>query len=348
MKKTRVMIVEDSAVVRALLAYNIGRDPRLEVCATASSAEEALETLEQLSPDVIAMDIRLPGMNGLDATRQIMSKKPIPIVVVAASVDSGRWNTTAMEALRAGALTILEKPVGVTHADYGHLAERLCTQLVIMSQVGLVQQHSRRLQPASRIPCTPRPDPGVYKILGLVSSTGGPRALVQLLGALGSSFPLPILLVQHMTGSFLAGFAAWLENACPFPVTVVNDSCIPLARAVYLAPAERHLCLDNGRLRLDAGDPISFQRPSGTVLFQSMAHDLGAQALGVLLTGMGDDGAAGLLDIRRSGGYTIAEDESTAAVYGMPGAAVGIGAVCESLPLPAIAGRVSDGVSYKH
>jgi two-component system chemotaxis response regulator CheB len=353
MKKTRVMIVEDSAVVRALLAYNIGRDPRLEVCATASSAEDALEMLEQLSPDVIAMDIRLPGMNGLDATRQIMSKRPIPIVVVAASVDSGRWNTTAMEALRAGALTILEKPVGTTNADYDHLAERLCTQLVIMSQVGLVQQHSRRAQPANgRIPCAPRPDPGsnpaLYKVLGLVSSTGGPRALVQLLGALGSSFPLPILLVQHMTGSFLAGFAAWLENSCPFTVTVVNDGCIPVARAVYLAPAERHLCLDNGRLRLDAGDPISFQRPSGTVLFQSMAQDLGAQALGVLLTGMGDDGAAGLLDIRRSGGYTIAEDESTAAVYGMPGAAVGIGAVCESLPLPAIAGRVSELVSYKH
>jgi two-component system chemotaxis response regulator CheB len=156
---------------------------------------------------------------------------------------------------------------------------------------------------------------------------------------------LPILLVQHMTASFLEGFASWLETVCPFPVTVVNDGCIPVARVVHLAPGERHLRLDAGRLWLDAGVPVSFQRPSGTVLFQSMARDLGAAALGVLLTGMGDDGAAGLLDIRRSDGYTIAEDASTAVVYGMPAAAVRMGAVCESLPLPAIGARVLELVS---
>src|ERR1700719_2955457 len=140
MKKVLVMIVEDSAVVRALLEYTIESDPRLEVCAMAASAEDALKILEQLSPDVIAMDIQLPGMDGLEATRRIMSNRPVPIVVVAASVESGRWNTTPMEALRAGALTVLEKPMGTTSADYDALAERLCTQLVIMSQVKLVRQ----------------------------------------------------------------------------------------------------------------------------------------------------------------------------------------------------------------
>src|SRR5277367_6230933 len=144
MKKTRVMIVEDSPVVRALLEYSIGRDPRLEVCATAASAEDALAMLAHLSPDVIAMDIWLPGIDGLEATRRIMSRRPIPIVVVAASVASQKWNVTAMEALRAGALTILEKPVGTTNADYESLAERLCTQLVIMSQVKLVRQNGNR------------------------------------------------------------------------------------------------------------------------------------------------------------------------------------------------------------
>jgi two-component system, chemotaxis family, protein-glutamate methylesterase/glutaminase len=173
-----------------------------------------------------------------------------------------------------------------------------------------------------------------------VCSTGGPSALVQLLGALGPAFPLPILLVQHMTAGFLDGFASWLETVCPFSVKVVTDGCIPVARAVHMAPAERHLQLAAGRLRLDAGNPISFQRPSGTVLFQSMAQDLRANSFGILLTGIGNDGASGLLDIRRSGGYTIAEDESTAVVYGMPAAAVQMGAVCESLPLPAIAARV--------
>jgi two-component system chemotaxis response regulator CheB len=347
MKKIRVMIVEDSAVVRALLEYSIGRDPRLEVCAASASAEDALGIIEQLSPDVIAMDIRLPGMDGLEATRRIMSKKPVPIVVVAASVESTKWNATAMEALRAGALAVLEKPVGTTNADYEALAERLCTQLVIMSQVKLVRQHSNR-EPHSAKGRSPLPrngGPGKFKMLGIVCSTGGPPALVQLLGALGPAFPLPILLVQHMTASFLEGFASWLDELCPFSVTLVNDGCIPVARALHMAPAERHLRLNAGRLRLDTGDPISFQRPSGTALLQSMARDLGAGALGVLLTGMGEDGASGLLDIRRSGGYTIAEDESTAVVYGMPAAAVRMGAVCESLPLPAIAPRVLELVS---
>jgi two-component system chemotaxis response regulator CheB len=347
MKKIRVMIVEDSAVVSALLEYCIGRDPRLEVSATAASAEEALGMLERRSPDVIgpdviAMDIRLPGMDGLEATRRIMSRNPVPIVVVAASMESGKWNTIPMEALRAGALTVLEKPAGTTNADYQRLAERLCTQLVIMSQVKLVRRNGRCNFPAADGWTPPAwiGPAGRFRMLGITCSTGGPQALVQLLGALGEAFPLPILLVQHMTASFIQGFAAWLESVCPFRARVVKDGSIPVAGTVHMAPADRHLRLDSGRLRLEAGVPISFQCPSGTVLFQSMARDLGAAALGVLLTGMGDDGALGLLDIRRAGGYTIAEDESTAVVYGMPGAAVRIQAVWESLPLPAIAARV--------
>jgi len=344
MKKIRVMIVEDSPVVRALLEYSIGRDPRLEVCATAGSAEDAMRILEHLSPDIIAMDIRLPGMDGLEATRRIMSTNPIPIVVVAASIESGKWNTTPMEALRAGALTVLEKPTGTTNADYEALAERLCTQLVIMSQVKLVRQHDNRETHAAggRIHRSACGGPGALKMLVIVCSTGGPAALIQLLGRLGANFPLPVLLVQHMTASFVESFASWLQSVNPLAVKVVNDACVPVAGAVYVASAERHLRLDAGRLWLDPADPISFQRPSGTLMFHSMAHDLGPAALGVLLTGMGDDGASGLLDIRRSGGYTIAEDESTAVVYGMPAAAVRMGAVCESLPLPAIAPRILD------
>jgi two-component system chemotaxis response regulator CheB len=350
MKKIRVMIVEDSAVVRALLEYSIGRDPRLEVCATAANAEDCLRILERLTPDVIAMDIRLPGMDGLEATWRIMSRMPIPIVVVAASVESKKWNTIAIEALRAGALTVLEKPVGTTNADYEALAERLCTQLAIMSQVKLVRRHGTNKPRVAEdhLPSTRNGGPGAFKMLGIACSTGGPAALVQLLGALGPAFPLPILLVQHMTASFLEGFAAWLVTVSPFTATIVKDGYLPVAGTLHMAPAERHLRLDTGRLRLDAGDPISFQRPSGTALFQSMAQDLGADALGVLLTGMGEDGAAGLLDIRRSGGYTIAEDESTAVVYGMPAAAVRMGAACECLPLPAIGARVLELVSCKN
>jgi two-component system chemotaxis response regulator CheB len=349
MKKIRVMIVEDSPVVSALLEYSIGRDPRLEVCAVAESAEGALGMLERISPDVIAMDIRLPGIDGLEATRRIMSQKPVPIVVVAAAMELGKWNTIPMEALRAGALAVLEKPGGTSSAEYAGLAERLCTQLAIMSEVKLVRRNGNRQRHVTRghIPRSGSGGPGIFQMLGIVCSTGGPCALTQLLAGLGPAFPLPILLVQHMTASFLKGFASWLGGVCPFSVTVVEDGCFPVPGALHMAPADRHLRLDAGRLRLDAGDPISFQRPSGTVLFQSMARDLGADALGVLLTGMGNDGASGLLDIRRAGGYTIAEDESTAVVYGMPAAAVEMGAVCESLPLPSIAAKVLELVGTK-
>ena len=342
MSKIQVMIVEDSAVVRALLEHIIGGDPRLEVCATAASGEHALQLLGELSPDVIAMDIRLPGMDGIECTQRIMRSKPVPIVVVAGTTEAGKCNSLPMEALRAGALTLIEKPAATTHASYNALAERLCTQLAIMSEVIVIRQHARR-DSASETGCPTgvrKAGIGPFKMLGIACSTGGPSALLQLLASLGPAFPLPILLVQHMTASFVEGFASWLNVVCPFAVTVIQDGCIPVAQAVHMAPADRHLRLEAGRLRVDTGDPVSFQRPSGTILFQSMAKHLGADALGVVLTGMGDDGALGLLNLREAGGYTLAEDESSAVVYGMPAAAVRLGAVCESLPLSAVAPRI--------
>jgi two-component system, chemotaxis family, protein-glutamate methylesterase/glutaminase len=176
--------------------------------------------------------------------------------------------------------------------------------------------------------------------VGMVASTGGPNALAKVLGGLPPDFPLPILVVQHMTASFLEGFAAWLGTVSSLPVELARAGGTPEAGRVYVAPGDRHLCLRAGQLFLDAGTPVSAQRPSGTVLFQSMARSVGSAALGVLLTGMGEDGAEGLREIRRAGGYTIAEDESTAVVYGMPAAAAQLAAVSESLPLHAIAPRL--------
>jgi len=346
MPKIRVMIVEDSKVAREFLQFLIEQDVRLEVVAAVESAEEALRILHQASPDVISMDIRLPGMNGFEATRQIMCEKPTPIVVVSASVEAEDLKIS-MNALRAGALSVVEKPVGMTHQDYQAMADRLRRQLVLMSEVKVVRQR-RRPEPGAQGPLPasagrgrlPDSQVGPFRMVGIVASTGGPAALQTLLAALGSDFPLPLLLVQHIADGFLEGFRSWLDGICSLQVLVAEDRTRPEPGRVYLAPADRHLRLAGGQLRLDSGPMVCTQRPSGTILFRSMAESLGPGALAVLLTGMGEDGAQGMQDIRHAGGYTIAEDESTAVVYGMPAAAVRLGGVCESLPIDQIGGRL--------
>ena len=246
-------------------------------------------------------------------------------------------------------LAVVEKPVGVNHRDYEAMAGRLCSQLAVMSQVKVVRQRlSRRPRPdPNQVPgerpvvgCSTRPDARQYALLGIVASTGGPAAVQKLLAALGPRFPLPIALVQHMSVGFLGGFVSWLESACPFRVMIAEEGTKPVPGIVHVAPADRHLQLKDGGWHLGTGQPVSSQRPSGTVLFRSLAQSLGPRSLGVLLTGMGDDGAAGLKELYEAGGYTVAEHESTAVVYGMPAAAVRLGAVCESLPLGQIGPRL--------
>jgi two-component system chemotaxis response regulator CheB len=179
-----------------------------------------------------------------------------------------------------------------------------------------------------------------FQVVGIGASTGGPNAVVQVLTDLGASFPSPILLVQHIMPAFQGGFVTWLENVTPFKVVVGRHGEALLPGTVYLSPPDSHLQLLGDRIHLTKDSPVSNQRPSATVMFRSLARNVGAGALGILLTGMGDDGADGLVELRQAGGYTIAEDESTAVVYGMPKAAVDRGGACECLPLSEIGHRV--------
>lgn len=344
MPKVRVLLVEDSAVVRELLTHIVASDPRLEVAAAVESAEEALRILPSLRPDVISMDIRLPGMNGLQATQRIMAEQPTPIVVIAGSVHSDDLNI-AMNALKAGALSVVEKPHGLSHENYSAEASRICTQLYIMSDVTVIRQRRPPVQPVAPVaPFPTRPashgSGGSRVLVGVVASTGGPNALVQLLQGLGPEFELPIAVVQHISPGFHRGFVEWLNGVAPQTVCVAEHGAIPQPRTVYVAPPDQHLEFGKERFRLDRSPPLKLQRPSGTRLFASMAASLGGRAIGVLLTGMGDDGADGLVALRHAGGYTLAEDASTCVVYGMPAAAVERGGVIESLPLGAIAPRL--------
>ncbi|WP_262270366.1 MULTISPECIES: chemotaxis-specific protein-glutamate methyltransferase CheB [Microvirga] len=342
--RIRVMVVEDSLVVRQLLVHIIASDPRLVVAAAVGSAEEALREIGRVQPDVVSMDIRLPGMDGLEATRRIMSEHPTPIVVIADSIEDSSLKIS-MNALRAGALTVVEKPVGLSSDGYAGIASTICTQLYIMSQVPVVRQRSfapwRERSTASAPGRDPEWSAMRPSIMGIAASTGGPPALAKVLGALPEDFPLPILLVQHMGAPFMEGFASWLNGLMPLKVRLAQDQEIPTAGHVYVAPGDRHLLLSPaGTLRVSVEPPLGNQRPSATMLFRSMARSAGRRGLGVILTGMGEDGAQGLVELRQAGGYGLAEDESTAVVYGMPAAAARMGGANVSLPLDLIAPRI--------
>jgi two-component system chemotaxis response regulator CheB len=334
------MVVEDSLVIQGLLRMIIEADPRLEVCAVCPSGEAAIAALSDVDPDVISMDIRLPGMDGLEATRIIMSRSPKPIVVIADAVEDASLRIS-MNALRSGALSVVEKPAGFGHAHHAEIADTICTQLYIMSQVPVIRQRPPRPRAALPGPVfgAARGRPGsTPSIAAIVASTGGPAAIARVLGALPADLPIPILVVQHMGAAFMPGFAAWLDGIVPMRVGIAVAGETPMPGRVYIAPGDQHLTLaPDGTLRLGREPPVNSQRPSGTVLFQSLAQLCGPRGLGVLLTGMGEDGAEGLLAMRRSGALTLTEDDTTAVVYGMPQAAVKLGASLLSLPLDSIA-----------
>lgn len=339
-KPVRVMIVEDSLVVRQLLAHIVGRDRRFVVAAAVASAEEALAELSRVKPDVISMDIRLPGMDGLEATARIMSEQPTPIVVIADAVEDASLKIS-MNALRAGALTVVEKPAGLGSGDYERIAETITTQLYIMSSVPVIRRRSIGGDVRVGPPVEANDTDGRIAYLALAASTGGPPALAKVLDALPADFGVPVFVVQHMGAPFMEGFAGWLDGLSPLRVGLAVHGETAQPGRVYVAPGDRHLAVAaGGVMRLTADPPIASQRPSATVLFQSLARHAGAQTLGVVLTGMGDDGASGLLDLRRAGGHTIAEHESTAVVYGMPAAAVNLRAAKEILPLDLIGARI--------
>ena len=339
MNKVKVLIVEDSPVVQRLLAHVIGSDPRLEVVGIAVDAEDAMGKIGALMPDIVTMDIRLPRMNGFEATRWIMTENPLPIVVVASNIDDKALDIS-MNALRAGALTVVEKPVGLSRDDYQAMAAHLCTQLVIMSQIRVVRQRRRERE---RVPA-PAPVPRICipELVAVVASTGGPGALARIFGALPKDFRLPVAVVQHIGAPFVAGFTHWLASVSALPVQLASNMAPIVPGMVHVAPGDAHLTVMNGSFRVDGGPLVQGQRPSGDVLFDSVAAAYGPRAVGVLLTGMGEDGARGLALMRRAGSHTIAEAQSTAVIWGMPGAAVSMGAAVEQLPLDAIAARLTE------
>ena len=360
----RVLIVEDSATSRLLLRHILESDPEIQVVGMAANGLDGVRLALALKPDLITMDIRMPVMDGFEATRRIMEEQATPIVVISSSVEDSELMIT-FNAIRAGALEVIEKPRGGDHGDFQLIREQLITTVKLMSAVKVIHRYrpsSTAPQPTSsrrpevwRLPSVARARLRALSaprrrlsLLAVGASTGVPAALNILLKALPADFPLPIVAVQHMAIGFTAGLVSWLQLECPLPIKQADDGERIRGRCVYFAPDDTHLEVSSrGVLGLSKAPPVSHVRPSATVLFESVARVYGPEAIGVLLTGMGEDGAKGLKEMHDRGSPTLAQDEATSAVYGMPKVAAELGAVDRVLPIgqigPAIAALVGGG-----
>jgi two-component system chemotaxis response regulator CheB len=342
----RVLVVDDSQVARRLLAQVLGRDAGLEIVGEASSGTEALWLAERLRPDVITMDVQMPGMDGLETTRRIMERHPAPIVVVSGGHDPGDL-AQSVRALDAGALAALRKPRGPSDPGFVAEAAELVRTVKLMAEVKVFRRRPGAVPAAgSRAgPVLGGADPATRRRAELVAvgaSTGGPAALAAILRALPAAVPVPILVVQHITPGFDAALATWLDETTPPRVRLAADGQALGAGEVTIAPAGTHLGLSGAaRVELSSTPPVTGHRPSATHLFASVARVYGPRALGVILTGMGGDGAAGLLALRRAGGTVLAQDEASCVVPGMPAAAIAAGAVDEVVPLENLAARIA-------
>lgn len=340
--KTRVLVVEDSLTVRRRICEVLTDDPEIELVGEAGDGKEAIELCRDRRPDVVTMDMILPVMSGLAATEYIMAHCPTPILVVSSSFNRGELFKT-YDALAAGAVDVLEKPTGTE--PEGVWERNLLSQVKMAARIRVITHPRLRLTNLTRPPAGPLAPAVVARtperpcaVLAIGASTGGPAAIVEVLGGLPISVRRPILLVLHISEPFGTAFADWLDRQTGWRVAYPQDgdAVASLGGRVAMAPPGRHLIVRDGKLRLTRDPERHFCRPSVDVLFESVAGEYGRTAAAVLLTGMGKDGAAGLLDIRRAGGLTIAQDEASSVVYGMPREAAMLGAAEHVLPLKAI------------
>jgi two-component system, chemotaxis family, protein-glutamate methylesterase/glutaminase len=343
MAKVRVLVVEDSVTVRRHLCDVVAADPGLELVGEASDGKSAIELCQARRPDVVTMDMMLPVMTGLGATEYIMAHCPTPILVVSSSTNRGELFKT-YEALAAGAVDVLEKPAG--GEPDGHWEARFVAAIKLTSRIRVITHLRARLSFSPRSHSSPSPSSSSSpsataprtQLVAIGASTGGPAAIIEVLRALPASFPLPILFVLHINEPFGTAFADWLDGQTGLRVAYARDGQAigDAGGRVMMAPPDHHLSVQSGRLHLSRQAERHSCRPSVDVLFESVAREYGAAAAACLMTGMGRDGAAGLLAIREAGGVTIAQDEATSVVYGMPREAVLLGAVARSLPLQEI------------
>ncbi len=350
LKRIRVLIVDDSLFMRAAIAKALAAGP-FEVVGQAKDGNDALQQIVKLQPDVVTMDFNMPGMNGADTVRLVMQQRPTPVVMFSAHTKQGAKET--FDALAAGAVDFVTKPAGEVSVDLSKISEELIRKLIAASQAkpraalpparpsGQMSATGipRTTLPGMRMPTAPTTMPGGLPRLCVIGiSTGGPAALSELVPALSADLRLAIVVVQHMPAGFTGPLAERLDAASKVTVREAQPGMRPLPGTVLIAPGDRHLEFEaQGMVALTDGPMVNGCRPAADVTMMSAAKIYGRRALAVVMTGMGKDGAAGALAIKRAEGKTLAQDQATSVIYGMPRAAIDMGAIDEVAPLSEIA-----------
>ncbi len=335
MTKIRVLIVDDSAMVRRLLSEALARDPSIEVVGTAQDPYVAKDKINQLKPDVLTLDVEMPRMHGLTFLKLLLEQRPMPVVMVSSLTEQGA--DTTLQALDLGAVDFVTKPKLDITQGLGELMPELVAKVKAAARVKIKKRSGT---PEGPKPPVPRLGKTTHKIIALGASTGGTEALRDVLAAFPADCPGTVI-VQHMPEHFTRAFAKRCNDAAALEVSEAKDGDRVIPGRALIAPGNRHMrLLRQGAeyiVRIDQSEPVNRHRPSVDVLFDSVSEAAGANAVGALLTGMGDDGARGLLRMREAGAHTIAQDQETCVVFGMPREAIERGAAIQILPLGAIA-----------
>ncbi len=342
-KIIRVVIADDSLVAREMLAQIIGGEADMEVVGQAKDGQEAVEMVERLRPDLVTMDIHMPRLDGLKATEKIMAFTPTPILVVSSSVYAEGMGR-AFDALKLGALEVIKKPEARDWADLERIGREVIRKVRILSNVRVIT-HIKGRRDSTSVVEAPGVGTRAKSLVAIGSSTGGPSALLDVLGRLPADFPVPIVIAQHIADGFIPGLVSWLDSGCAIKVEAAEDGQTPKPGVAYFAPTGSNIVLDGNKMRYQAPGHGQLYIPSADTLFDSVSRSHGKRAVGVILTGMGADGAEGLKLMRNTGAATIAQDEATCTVFGMPKAAIDIGAAEQVLPVQQIAEAVVRAVA---
>jgi two-component system chemotaxis response regulator CheB len=342
----RVLVVDDSAVMRAFLSRVVASQPDMELVGASPDPLLAIDRIRRQPPDVITLDVEMPRMNGLDFLRNLMAMRPLPVIMISSLTRQGA--ETTMRALELGAVDFFPKPASFDQLESG--AREIADKIRAAAGARVVRHRRGPVPPSgfAPLPVAPRTLTGPaaqHRVIGIGASTGGVEALREVLTALPASMP-PILIAQHMPPGFTETFARRLDALCEMDVKQAEDAEVVRTGVAYIAPGGRHLMLMRRGmgyvLRVTDDPPVNRHRPSVDTLFRSIARAAGGgQAIGVMLTGMGADGADAMLELRNTGAHTIAQDEATSVVFGMPRQAIALGGAREVLPLPEIAGRLA-------